>query len=120
MALEGLARTLHKPFYLKHLLAAVDGLACKITRIWSVPLFEPIHPGTPPPVLCDRGGVSNRVLHRLTKNLQSRTLPESKYAVYEKRTGGRTGSFSLSGSRFLDKTGKEEQTRAGRFNRRIQ
>ena len=37
MAFEGLARTLHKPFYLKHLLVAVDVLAYIFTPICSVP-----------------------------------------------------------------------------------
>ena len=41
MAFESLARTLRKPFYLKHLLAAVDVLAYIFTPICSVPLIRP-------------------------------------------------------------------------------
>ena len=37
MELEGLAPTLHKLFYLKHLSTVAAGLAYKITRICSVP-----------------------------------------------------------------------------------
>ena len=39
MAFESLARTLRKPFYLKHLLVAIDVLAYIFTPICSVPFL---------------------------------------------------------------------------------
>ena len=42
MAFESLARTLRKPFYLKHLLVSVDVLAYIFTPICSVPFLRPL------------------------------------------------------------------------------